>query len=706
MLLVVFLLVLISFFVHSIRFEDELYSSNYQLETTSFITQFISKFSPNCELNIAFQYELSNSTSTTDSFLDPIFYSKKLGEIQHAGVYLLNYSPATNAFLRYPRFKDIHRIAANGSCGVNVILLHDLNIGVDDEKLFNFLTPRYEPITRKDEDYFFFITQHLKTAEAVLISSNAFGNKIKFKVAFYPSSEFRALTANIYGNNGEPLLTTLNVSPDSLSSGINMEMEADNGLPKVFPDFTRNFHGRALRMSVANVPFRFEIELRSDGRFHPKRGFHKLWLDEAMKKFNFTYDIFVSSLGGGTGKQFDNGSWGGSVGDILYGKADIAYQIAHIYNRHKFVEWASPFTYEAIIFIAHKPRTYFSPNAIFWPFTPTTWALFMLTLVASIICYKFLAVSYTRIKYGNTAENSWSNLRVLEYIIATFLEQDRGGPSNMPFHPIRIFCSVWLIFALVTATAYRAKLTPLMAFPLTTFVPITFEELVESDFGVGLNVVGKGDAAYTIFSLGRGKVYEGIFGKMGIYPDAVECVLKAVSQDFCCMIWDGYAEYIDAKNVSDKFGRSPLQMSETKTSFIEDGLVFEKRSIFRKHFDTTVRNAVNMGLTKKWLKMDLESVKQTRHTWEKSVDKPARIYNVDHGPVKLKVAHFVGSFIIWVSGLVVSFVSFVFELCKKYYDHSEMPFKQCSNYGKWHKTDLVSNLKARKDLSPTMNSVL
>jgi len=76
----------------------------------------------------------------------------------------------------------------------------------------------------------------------------------------------------------------------------------------------------------------------------------------------------------------------------------------------------------------------------------------------------------------------------------------------------------------------------------------------------------------------------------------------------------------------------------------------------------TIRNAVNMGLSKKWLRMDLDAVKRTRTAWEKSVNKTARVYTVDNGPVKLKVAHFVGCFIIWMSGLIFSISSLVFEL--------------------------------------------
>jgi len=49
-----------------------------------------------------------------------------------------------------------------------------------------------------------------------------------------------------------------------------------------------------------------------------------------------------------------------------------------------------------------------------------------------------------------------------------------------------------LIFALVIAAAYKAKLATFMTFPSTTQVPTTWEQVVDSEFRVGLNMLGKG----------------------------------------------------------------------------------------------------------------------------------------------------------------------------------------------------------------------
>lgn len=167
----------------------------------------------------------------------------------------------------------------------------------------------------------------------------------------------------------------------------------------------------------------------------------------------------------------------------------------------------------------------------------------------------------------------WSIQKISLYLYSSLLEQDSFNPGNIVAHPIRLFCSFWLIFALIISCAYRAKLVSVIAFPISTFVPETFEALSYSDFRPGLNTIGRGDAAYIRFSTTPSPVFQKMFKKMEITPNGLECLKKTVKEDICFIIWAGIAEYESMKNISDKFGRSPLQFSTDTTYFIEDGMV-------------------------------------------------------------------------------------------------------------------------------------
>jgi hypothetical protein len=118
-----------------------------------------------------------------------------------------------------------------------------------------------------------------------------------------------------------------------------------------------------------------------------KRGFYKYWMEAAMNKFNFSYSIFYSSMGRGTGAMLKNGTWTGGMGDILDERAEIGVLVGH-----KLVEWSGPLSYEWMVFVCHKPKLYFSPKAIFRPFTALMWTLFLLSIVLNVIFLKTLII--------------------------------------------------------------------------------------------------------------------------------------------------------------------------------------------------------------------------------------------------------------------------------------------------------------------------
>jgi len=247
-----------------------------------------------------------------------------------------------------------------------------------------------------------------------------------------------------------------------------------------------------MKMSIPNALWRIEITCEDEERTkcHPTRGYYLLWLVEAMKKFNFTYEMFQSSLGGGTGIM-KNGTWKGTVGDVLYEEAEMGFMIGKIHSRHKFVEWSAPLSYEWLIFACHKPRSFFSPKAIFWPFSPPVWTLCLISLALVIGVVKILL----RAEGGRPLSSKWPMRKLFEYTYSSLLEQDAGStnPTNSFYSSVRVFCTFWMLFAIIVSNTYRAKLVSLIAFPVESWVPHTFEELAESWFSVGLNVIGRGE---------------------------------------------------------------------------------------------------------------------------------------------------------------------------------------------------------------------
>lgn len=535
--------------------------SKFIEESLSFITSFISNEQSSCEIMF-----LSASMNKPINQIDFSYISSVLGRKQyHAGLYYID----MHFGHKFKRFEDIHRMSVQGSCATVLVLLDHWEETVP-QKLFNLITPPYTSITRKDEDHFIFLSPSKSVLERLLLSPK-FGNKIKFKMgldndSFKRQTEVLVKTASLYDSRAGPKIISFPV--------VNQHSNKN----KMFPDFTRNFRGFPLKLAIPKAPFRFELEMRADGRYHPKRGTYKPWLDTAMAKLNFTYDCFYSSYGGGTGIQFKNGSWVGAVADVRDNVADMAFFIAHIYNRHTVVDWSAPLSNEWIVFVSHKPQFYYSTYAILWPFKLTVWVCFLVSIICVTICLTMIASTIGKQSETKTVKNLWSTTKSLEYIFATFLEQDQDGPSKLLCNPIRVLCATWLWFALVTATAYRAKLVSVMAFPVASQVPRTYDQLVDSSYGVGMHVIGKGDAAHTVFKEGKGHVYEGIFARLQIVSSPLKCLLRAVHEDFGCLMWEGLNDYLNVKNITSRgTKKTPTQVSLSKTSFINDGLVRLKK---------------------------------------------------------------------------------------------------------------------------------
>lgn len=561
----------------------------------------------------------------------------------------------------YQRFRDVHKHIK--LCGVGLFFFESSQV-VEKHlvlNLFSQFTPIYEPLIRKDEDYFIFFMNSEEQAESILLSKS-FGSKIKFKIAVsFPSQHPKTsqndvvLVQNVdlYGKEAATLKTSFKLKPN-----VKTISTEDSLLRNIFPDTTDNFQGKAFKMSIPKVDFRFEMAWDSEKeKYVPKRGYYKAWLDEAMTRFNFTYDLFPSSFGGGTGKVLSNGSWAGAVADILDGSADWAFVVGHIYSRHKFLEWSAPLSYEQMVFLTHQPKTFISPKAIFWSFTPFLWALFVATILLVPLVLKFVV---------KASRHSWTYGNMLEYVYATFLEQGHQGPYILPLNSLKVLGTFWLLFAMIVSVAYKGKLTALLAFPISSWVPTSFEELAYSHFHVGLNVVGKGGAAYSIFASSQSTIYKSLFERMELYPQADKCLLKATKEDLCCIMWQGVADYIIARNLSDRNGNIPLLPSTETTSFIADGLVWEKRAVFRKHLDKSIWSSIEGGLVPQWFQEDQRLLKHEKWKIDMMNEKVGGNQQIiednnNNGPKKLQLTHFKGVFSVLFGGAMIALLKFLEE---------------------------------------------
>ncbi|CAL8072913.1 unnamed protein product [Orchesella dallaii] len=392
-----------------------------------------------------------------------------------------NFIATFSSNVTYNRSQDVHRFNTV-ACSIALIFVSEYSVELS-KWLFETITPTYSPIIRKDEDHFIFVSFSATASDQVLMSPQ-FGNKIRYKISLTPETDesktysgMLVKTVNLYGKpKGQPVLKEL-VRLDAKATSI--QYSKFQNTQDIFPDTTRSFNGKVFRVSNPRSKTYFDVEIR-DGKYYGKRGLYKIWLDVMMERYNFSVDVCESSLSGGSGKQLPNGTWGGTVGDVMYGVADMGAFVGHTFSRDKLIGYSATITYEWMFFITHKPKTYYTSTAIFRPLSFVLWIGFFISLIFMGFTFKILL------------RDQWSFASMINFIVTSFLEQDADHYINLRSTSVRVLVTFWLIFSLIFSTAYRGKLVSLIAFPAMSWVPWTYEDLAYSNFRAGLHVVGKG----------------------------------------------------------------------------------------------------------------------------------------------------------------------------------------------------------------------
>ncbi len=120
----------------------------------------------------------------------------------------------------------------------------------------------------------------------------------------------------------------------------------------------------------------------------------------------------------------------------------------------------------------------------------------------------------------------------------------------------------------------------LLAFPIMEQIPLTFEELVSSDYQVGF--IKHGDSAYNTLKASTDPVYVTLVKRMEIITgNGLECLERAVAKKYACIAYTVSTVYLKAKNLSDSDTRKLVFAPET-TYNVFMGLALESGSLYKE----------------------------------------------------------------------------------------------------------------------------
>lgn len=522
-------------------------------------------------------------------------------------------------------------------------------------------------VVQSDRDYFVFILNSEEEGDKFLLHPHI-SQGLRNKLLLVRSGDhILSKTSCPFCGNGKPKILRMN----TLSRLAKQD---------IFPDFFTNFHGKVMRMSSASET-KWLNEIRKTGKYKWKavRGIYVMVTLELTKRLNFTCEFFPSVGGGGTGFRFSNGTWIGTVADVLYGNSELGQVGGQTLSRYQTVDFTFPITYEWLTFTTGQPSSFFTWKAIFRPLSFKSWALVGVSCAVIIISFigiywfsDFMERGSALTSDSNVLKENGNNFSVfskfigisVEFSLKALIEQ--GSESLFSQRTkialvsswFRALCLFWLLFCVIVTTAYKSKLVSFLAFPNVNQPPTAFEELANSDYSIILQYTG---AAYQLFKTSKSPTYMKIVKKMKIEPSDVACLKTVLHSRAACISWENIVDYVAQKNLSDKHGHVPLSKAAAKSYFLLGGIMMRKRTVFKREFDLYIKSAMDSGLMNKWKSLDKQYILEERKEWERNANQT----RIDYTPPiqeSLTIQHLIGSFYLLLVGVATSTLAFSVEL--------------------------------------------
>lgn len=503
--------------------------------------------------------------------------------------------------------------------------------------------PAAEP-PRLSRDHFIFISPFPKLSEHLLLSKDV-GLKLENKLAVtvHPSNEtksrFKIQTSCLFCNNGNPGI--INVPKINSKNAFNT--------------WSFNLKGTKLRFSIPQIPPRMHMHKSSTGVNRLDRGLYKYLMEDALQpRFNISYSIVLSERGS-VGDYDPKRGFTGVLRDVLLENVDIGLCVGYTINRFPYIGYTTMFEAEYLTFSSGKRQPYTSWRAVFWTFRPFMWACTLAAFPTAVI------VLYTIARLTAAGQDKRFGLMTsADFIFAAFFDQ--GSTSSPTSVPARIFCSCWLFYSLVVSNAFREKLFGYLGFPQEIHLPQSFQELAASKFQIGLQFYG--GAAYNYIKTSQTSSFTKIAERMVLETDPIRCFTKSLETDFSCIHYYGAAEFVKARNLSDRYGQSNILVAPASTLFLPISAIMKKESVLMEKVNQVVGPVRDMGLMERWKKMDFRELLRKRVKWEMDtgIFKESDQDTEHVKPIRIK--QLLGPFGLLLAGEVISAMLFIYEAWK------------------------------------------
>ncbi|CAL8122434.1 unnamed protein product [Orchesella dallaii] len=549
---------------------------------------------------------------------------------------------------------DFHRLSSY--CKLVVTSVPQVKSEFSDS-FIQLVTPLKNPIAKRDEDYFIFVTKNEQRSRALLLSHVSYQLRFKLVIHFQEN-----------GHNGENLsIRSLCIyCPSSMARFVKVSSHSSNPLESIFPDFTLNFHQHKIRISApTKYTATYEME-KVNGTYRHRRGIHALIYNTVAQKLNMSYTLHpCSKFGiipeGSSGVFLRNGTWAGCMGDVVRNVTDMSLSVSPDDKRIHYVHFTSAIDYTPVTYTTLKPGYFYSWRTIFTAFTPGVWTL---VIVSLIFTTALIHIIDYHCGFKSSQDSTSKMMRLIElamYLFGYLVSQD--VPRSPKYISSKFTFFIWLYYGLVIGAAYACSLQALIVSPDLEFAPRTFSELTNShDYKWGAATGFRNGLGEQVFKNSDNPMMREIYHKMEGDSDEVSCTAKTAIKKYACFNWALMEQFRFQTTFADKTGNHPFQESTDTAFFVSLNFITRKREIYLSHFNSFIKLSFDSGLTKQTIARDWMGYRR-RVIKEMKEGKSARIISVDSkdGPRPFGLNNVKGSFIILLSGLAFAIINFLVE---------------------------------------------
>ncbi|CAL8121011.1 unnamed protein product [Orchesella dallaii] len=454
---------------------------------------------------------------------------------------------------------------------------------------------------------------------------------------------------------------------------VNSQADSIPTLNTLFPYFTRNFNGHQLHVGApSSYKPAFEMKL-VNGICSNNGGIQANVFCIVQSKLNFTFNVNSctpqgNSTEGKSGSILPNGIWTGCVGDVLYGRRDIALSVSPSKDRMKVLQFTVPMQFTILKFTTHKPQAYHDWVTIFLAFDPFGWeSIFVAVLLMALTIYVIEKLQLQKLVLTQKTASLQSNILYLYgYLVG------QGICLELEQRLAIFLLGIWTLCGFFVCICYLCALQSIIISPKFTKIPETIPELVHSTFKWGCSQRFLNGLGAEVFKLSENPVFQQIHKKMGEDKDDVECLTKAARTDYACFQFDIITWFHIGRHFTDRAGEQPFLFGKDSPYFTLSTFVLRKEEIFMEEFNDVISSFVYMGLEKPIVNKDVWKVRKKR--LEKAKENFTTVdNNFDNfilgqdEPMPISLENVKATFLVLIIGMFTALACFFGEVARYYF---------------------------------------